>query len=157
MTFFVSAYPAAVDKLIAILTAAFPTGVRIYQGPGASDTKAHKFIHVGLESLEEAVFPGNAGSAAMQWGPMGNHARDEHLAVNCVARVWGGGNNPGQRRDDTFTLFGGIIAAIQADPSIGRPGNVLYVETYTWTYSQQFDGDGTSGLINFTLNFRARI
>lgn len=154
----VSAYPATVDALLAIFTAAFPTGVRVIQGAGASDTSARKFIHVGLESLDEAVAPGTAGSGEMVWATMGTgHSRDERFAVNCLARVWGGGNNPGQRRDDTFTLFGSIVTALQADPSIGRPGGVLYLDTYAWTYSQTPDGDGTSGLMNFTLNFRARI
>lgn len=154
----VSAYPAAVDALLGIFNAAFPTGVRVIQGPGASDTSARKFIHVGLQSLDEATFPGSAGEGGMVWATMAtNHSRDERFGVNCVARVWSGGKDATTRRDDTFALFGAIVTALQADPSIGKPGGVLVLETYTWSYAPLADGDGTSGVMNFTLNFRARI
>lgn len=158
-----SAYPATVDKLLSIFHAAFDstTGaatVRITEGPGVSSATNQQLIWVGVEASDEFSPPGKGGSGQVLWATMGtNHSRDERFSVNCVADAWAGNYDPPTLRAQAFALFGAAITAVTSDPSIGRPGGVLALESYTFDYSVITASEGASGRIEFVLNFRARI
>jgi hypothetical protein len=159
----VSAYPATVDTLLAIFHTAFDanTGddtVRIVEGPDVSDARNKRLIWVGVEGVDEFSSGGAGVTGGALWATMGSgHSRDERFGVNCIADSWAGNQDPSSRRNEAFALFGAAVNALKADPSIGRPGGVLYLENYTYRYSVVPRPKGASGLISFTLNFRARI
>lgn len=149
-----SAIPAAIDALIASLSAALPD-VLVVDGMETSDDKAPMVLFVGL-SDPDGTGPESAASSTQKWANLGRNTRDEKLTINLVAVAWNGDRKQKMARDDVFGMVDQIADLIQTDPTLG--GSVLVVtDVSNIDLRQVEDSAGIGAYLPLSITCTARL
>ncbi|MFD0353512.1 hypothetical protein ACFVHW_07145 [Streptomyces sp. NPDC127110] len=153
-----SAVPAAVDALLAILSAAPGlTKVRIVDGPPTNNLAA------GGDYLFVAFQPGAdaAVSLTQDFASAGARRRDEDFDVACYIESRAGGTDMAARRRRAFEILAEVETALRAtDAAPTAPtldGTVQWAHFAAGDLVQVQQPDGALAALPFTVRCRARI
>jgi hypothetical protein len=146
--------PQAIDKLVALFTAALP-GVLVADGPQTTFPTARWAVVGGDGPVQEEE---DAARAVQQWNGLGARVRNEQIDVVCAV-----GSSTGNaettlktRRDDAYALLGPVEAALRADPGLGgfTTGGAAAVTETALKYVTNSAGVGA--VVVFTINIPVR-
>lgn len=151
-----SRVPAAIDALIAILSAA-PTleGVRIVDGPSAVNFTERQRIYVGWQPSEEP-----AVSLTQEFAYVGGRRRNEDFTIACYAESRSGDKAMVLQRNRVFELVAAVEVALRSTeaapdaPTLNNTVQWAHLTTGDLTYAA---GDGALAGVAFTVTCRARI
>jgi len=140
----VTAFPAAVDGLLALLrSSADLTGVRIDDGPWLARPAEPDVIAIGWLPTEGPTVSWVAEPADF------NNDR-QVFEVEGLASAWDGGTVMKTVRDRADALLEGIRNALRTDPTLG--GAVSRARLNTVSAAQYQTEDGCECAVNFTIN-----
>lgn len=151
-----SRVPAAVDALLAILTAAPAFAeVDVVDGPAAVNYTRLKRLYVGWQPSAEA-----AVSLTQNFNAAGARTRDEAFTISCYAEARAGDTVMKDRRDEVFALVGEVETALRATNSAPTAptlnGAVLWAHLTAGDLTQAQEEGSLAGLA-FTVTCQARI
>ena len=112
-----SSIPSVTTAAIALLSSQLagqkPDGspVPVYDGDMSSDVP------------DEFVVVGGVSNGQQVWGAIGTQRRNEHFDIDCMVRVWAGGDAQAPLRQRCFDLLALIELALVQDPSLGGTVN----------------------------------
>lgn len=109
----------AIDKLVALVTAALPT-VKVFDGPEVgSDWPAQWAVVGGDGPVDQEE---DAGRTVQTWNGLGAKTRQEQLTITCAVGSSTGNDETGLkgRRDAALALLAAIETALRADPGLGN-------------------------------------
>jgi hypothetical protein len=151
-----SRVPAAVDGLLAILTAAPAFAeVDVIDGPAAVNYTRRKRLYVGWQPGAEA-----AVALTQDFNSAGARSRDEAFTIACYAEARAGDTVMKDRRDEVFALVGEVETALRATndaptaPTLN--GAVLWAHLTAGALTQAQEEGSLAGLA-FTVTCQARI
>lgn len=139
-----STVPAAVDAIIAAITAALP-GVQIWDGMPTGD-EADQRICVGWSRTRPTTYITSTLDT-------GDGAGTETYDVPCAAISYSGDPDVKARRDAVFTLVDAAAAAVQ------QPGALAAVNAAAWatatSYTPEKTAAGVQALAEFVIHVEA--
>ena len=152
-----SAVPEVIDALVALARTEV-TDTLVFDGIGATDDPGN-FLMIGVEDpdIEGAAF---SADVKQGWANANYTTRDEEGDITCVALAWvGDSGDAGQKaaRDAAYAITAALEAALRTDPSLGLPTLLWSGFGTTSQLSQAQGSGGSSALLVFRINFRARI
>ena len=157
-----SRIPAVIDYLVATFTASPLLGaasppVAVYDGPLATAAPDQAQLWVGLED-PDATAATTAADSQQTWAGLGHMAKNEQLAIRCVAQAWSGGDDVRTARQNAYAIMGAVEQVILADASLGgtvsTPGNA----SVTGAVLSQITGQGGAvARVTFEITAQARI
>lgn len=145
-----AAIPAAIDALIARLTAAANitghvlSGVQILDGPPLTNVEPDVIV-VG--------FTPDGVSVEGEQSPGGLTAQTQSLGVNCLVSSWSGDEAMKPVRDHVFTLLSAVEAEVKQDPTLA--GAVADARLQFLDFDQQQDTSGATATVAFTIRISA--
>src|SRR5690348_2679477 len=110
----VSAIPATIDKVIAVLTAALPA-LTVLDGPAPGDASQTNYLLVGASEAAPDSGGTESVNGSQRWRTTGL-TREERFVLMCVARSWNGDGNQKSARDAAFSTMAAVEAQLRADP-----------------------------------------
>lgn len=152
-----SAVPAAVDALLAILSAAPGlTKVRVVDGPPTTNLTSPDWLFVGFQpSAEVAV------SLTQEFAAAGARTRDEDFDVLCYIECRAGGTDMAARRRRAFEVLAEVENALRATATAPTAptlnGTVLWAHLAAGDVQQVQSSEGALVGLPFTVRCRARI
>lgn len=151
-----SRVPAAVDALVAILTAAPNLAeVSVVDGPPTVNLSSRQAVYVGWQPGGEA-----AVSLEQSFASAGARTRDEAFAITGYAETRSGDTDMAERRREVFALLGEIETALRATdaapeaPTLNGAVQWAHVTAGDLTQTQ---AEGSLAGLAFTVACRARI
>ncbi|MEA5453300.1 hypothetical protein SPF06_01060 [Sinomonas sp. JGH33] len=156
-----SRIPATIDALISTWRAAALT---VWDGPVPEDNyRAAIFVGYDAAGVEESAFA-SANVRRVDWGPIGNRARDEEFSIICAAVALGDGTSYKSARDAAFALVNSADAAVRpkpSDPSLGLLSGVapylvaaIRVEDF---FQEPTENAGPQARVVFAVDVKTRI
>lgn len=152
-----SAVPAAIDALLAILSAEEGlSGVRVLDGPPTGDMSDEEYVAIGWQPDSE-----DAVQMVQDFNAAGARTRDEDFTILCWLDTWTGDSDVRARRARAFALLAVIEDAIRASgasptaPTLS--GTVLWAHLTGALLKQANTDQGVRAGITFTISCRARI
>jgi hypothetical protein len=152
-----SAVPAAVDALLAILSAApGMTGVRVVDGPPTTNLAATDCLFVGYQPGSEI-----AVDISQDFASAGARDRDENFDLLCYIESHSGGTDMGARRRRAFEILAQVENTLRATDA--APEAPTLNRTVQWAHLAAGDliqaqtDAGALVALPFTVRCRARI
>lgn len=148
---------AAIDKLVALFTAALPDSVEIADGLQVRSDFFGDWAVVGGDGVigEEE----DAGRASSTWNGLGARVRNETLDIVCALGSNTGNDEQGMkgRRDQLWTYLALIETALRADPGMADfvTGGGAAITDLALKYPANVQGLGA--VVVFTVNIPVRI
>jgi hypothetical protein len=157
-----SRVPAVIDYLVTAFQASPLLGgaspaVAVYDGPAATAAPDQAQLWVGLDDPDSAAATTAAGSV-QAWGGLGHMAKNEQIAIHCVAQAWSGGDDVRTARQNVYAVMAAVEQVILADASLG--GTVTAPGNASVSAAQLLQITGTPGAgarITFEITAQARI
>jgi hypothetical protein len=153
---------AAIDGLVALCrgTSAL-NGVGIFDGPmvleSEDETGSNLFIGAVTDDTDTS---GVTATSDQDFGPFGNGARDENLAIFCIAEAWSGDTDIKAVRDRVKA----IVAAVEdlthqnvAGADVTLQGAVLWSRVTNIALRQSQTDQGAEAVATFLVAGRARL
>ena len=112
-----SSIPSVVASAISILSAALAkqgaggTTFPVYDGEMSSDVPDEFVVVIGVSNGQQV------------WGSIGTQRRNEHFDIDCMVRVWAGGDNQSPLRQRCFDVLALIETAVDNDPFLAGTTN----------------------------------
>ncbi|MDX2681104.1 hypothetical protein [Streptomyces soliscabiei] len=121
-----SRVPELIDALVALAeTEVAPAGVRIADGPEATDDAAPDWLIVGYDGDPNGDF--EAAQTAGGWSDLST-GREETFQVTVAVVVNRGDTDVKAARDRAYEIAGLLAAPLRADPSVGLPSLEAAIE-----------------------------
>lgn len=152
-----SQIPEAIDKLVALFTAALPDDVTVADGPQTT-FPTPEWAVVGGDGpvLEEE----DAARATQMWKGIGAHIRDESIDVTCAVGSSTGSTEGSMRprREAAFALLHAVENALRVEPgrSLGdfTTGGAAAITETALRYPT--NSQGIAAVLVFTINIPVR-
>lgn len=149
-----SQVPQAIDKLVAVFSAALP-GVQIADGPLVK-FPAKEWAAVGSDGTVQTEE--DAARAVQAWSGIGAKKRSENIDVVCAIGTSTGTaeTSMSARRNRVYALLGAVEDALRADPGLQMftiDGAAAVTET---ALKYVTNGQGLAAVVVFTINIPVR-
>jgi hypothetical protein len=167
-----SRIPAAIDYLVTLFRGAVTLGGPVVNGQQTGPVTVHDgadvtaeagalALWVGVDDIDPAAGAPEAASATQSWAGLGRMARNEELAIYCVAQAIGGGDDVRSLRLSCAGIVAAVEDLVRADASLGgvvsTPGNAGVTAT-RWRQGPQLTGDaGMAVRVTVEITAAARI
>lgn len=142
--------PAVVDYLVTLFTANVPDGVKVFDGPPVVDDVPPDFVCVAYADEEEA----SAVDGSREESPFGNGSYYETFTVRCQINSFTGDAKLKPRRDRVSLIYGGLVALIDADRTLGGvivPPGYGEIGSFTWSQDPYEDGTAVSAVFDISV------
>jgi len=149
-----------ITQLVTTCRANVPTGVKVYDGQGASQDPGN-FLMVGVwdpDSADEAT----PSTGTQEWSGLGHKAALEDGVVACCALAWTGDSGDGAQqkaREAVRDIVANVDLALRNDPNLGGAVPGLNWVRYGQNYelAQWSTTDGTRAVFRFEVAYKARL
>ena len=152
-----SAVPEVIDALLTLARASL-TDTLVFDGLGVTDDPGN-FLMIGVEDPDTEGLAFSA-DVKQDWANANYTSRDETGEITCAALAWvGESGDEGSKvaRDGAYAICASLEDAMRANPTLGLP-TLLWTGFGSSTQLSQAQGvGGSSALLVFRINFRARI
>lgn len=149
-----SRVPAVLDALVTLFTTQLAADVTVADGPLVTDDPLEQVVCVGWDGDDTG--DGQAVEWAQEYVGLGAPVKDESFQVTCVAICWDGGDDMRAARNNVYTLFATIEAAVRADKSLGLGPPSIAAITIGRLH-QEANSDGVQARLPFVVDVTTRI
>jgi hypothetical protein len=142
--------PQVVDYLYTTFVASVPDTVKVFDGPPTVDDVPSDFVCVAYADDEEA----SAVDGSRDVSPFGNGTYYETFTVRCQINSFTGDNDLKPRRDRVSQIYGGLVALVDADRSLGGvivPPGYAEIGNFTWSQDPYEDGSAVSCVFDISV------
>lgn len=147
--------PQAIDRLVALFTAALPAGTTVADGPQVEFPTAQWAVVGGDGPVQEEE---DAARATQTWRGLGAWVRDEEISVQCAVGSSTGNAETSMRprREAATALLTAIEDALRADPGLGgfTTGGAAAVSEIAMRYPT--NAQGLAAVLVFTITIPVR-
>lgn len=146
----ISRVPAAIDAVVALLTAA---DVKTWDGPVVTgDYTAAVFI--GYDGDPDGDFISTEGD--QEWSGLGAKARTEDFDITCAAIALLGDGTVKDARDAVYAMVEKVETALRGSPSLGQPSPFV-AGFRPGTYFMEPTSDGYQARLGFFISVKTRV
>lgn len=146
----------AIDRLVALFTAALPDGFLVADGPQTRFPTKEWAVVGGDGPIDEEE---DAGRSSQKWAGLGAKVRDESIDIVCAIGSSTGASETSMapRRRRALELLAMVEAGLRADPGLSgfTTGGAAAVTDLALRYPT--NTNGIAAVLVFTINIPVRI